>query len=102
MEVADDGRGGASLDGGSGVQGLLDRVGALGGTLTVESPPGDGTRVIAEIPLTERAAADASRALSASRGASCPPRRRSRIQAERRRRLSFRLGSLGDRGGGAR
>ena len=45
VEVADDGRGGAALDGGSGIQGLLDRVGALSGNLAVESPPGEGTRV---------------------------------------------------------
>ena len=54
VEVADDGRGGAALDGGSGVQGLLDRVGALSGNLDVESPPGEGTRVMAAIPLTGR------------------------------------------------
>jgi signal transduction histidine kinase len=54
--VADDGVGGASLGNGSGMQGLADRVGALSGTLSVESPPGEGTRVVASIPLTEAAA----------------------------------------------
>ena len=37
-------------DGGSGLRGLADRVGALDGQLTVESPPGSGTRLRAEIP----------------------------------------------------
>jgi signal transduction histidine kinase len=57
--VADDGVGGASLGNGSGIQGLVDRVGALSGTLAVESPPGQGTRVVATIPLTEAAGEEA-------------------------------------------
>ena len=51
VEVADDGVGGVELDGGSGIQGLGDRVGALDGRLEVTSPPGSGTRVVARIPL---------------------------------------------------
>jgi signal transduction histidine kinase len=54
VTVTDDGVGGAQLDGGSGLQGLQDRVGALDGTLAVESAPGGGTRVLATIPLVER------------------------------------------------
>jgi signal transduction histidine kinase len=50
VEVADDGVGGASGDGGSGLRGLAERVEALGGHLHVTSPRGDGTRVRAEIP----------------------------------------------------
>ena len=50
-EVADDGVGGATADGGSGLRGLADRVAALDGRLEVDSPPGGGTRVLAEIPL---------------------------------------------------
>jgi signal transduction histidine kinase len=53
VEVADDGRGGADPARGSGLRGLVDRVAALDGTLAVESPPGAGTRVRAEIPLTQ-------------------------------------------------
>jgi len=53
VSVSDDGVGGAELGGGSGLQGLQDRVGALDGTLTVESPAGEGTRVVASIPLVE-------------------------------------------------
>jgi signal transduction histidine kinase len=50
LEVADDGIGGAASGGGSGLRGLADRVEALGGRLTVSSPPGRGTTVRAEIP----------------------------------------------------
>jgi PAS domain S-box-containing protein len=50
VEVADDGVGGADETGGSGLRGLVDRVEALGGRLTVSSPAGAGTRVRAELP----------------------------------------------------
>ena len=50
VEVTDDGVGGASGYGGSGLRGLAERVEALGGHLHVTSPRGDGTRVRAEIP----------------------------------------------------
>jgi signal transduction histidine kinase len=50
VEVADDGVGGADRAQGSGLRGLTDRVDALGGRLSVESPPGRGTVVHAEIP----------------------------------------------------
>jgi signal transduction histidine kinase len=51
VEVGDDGVGGAVIGGGTGLRGLADRVEALGGTLRLESPPGGGTRVTAELPL---------------------------------------------------
>ena len=51
VEVADDGIGGADAAHGSGLRGLSDRVAALEGTLTVDSPPEQGTRIVAEIPL---------------------------------------------------
>jgi signal transduction histidine kinase len=50
VQVRDDGIGGAQPANGSGLQGLADRVGALGGQLRVESPPGGGTCVTAELP----------------------------------------------------
>jgi len=50
VEVVDDGKGGAALDGGSGLRGLSDRVAALAGTIAVDSPPGEGTRLVVEIP----------------------------------------------------
>jgi signal transduction histidine kinase len=49
--VADDGIGGASLAVGRGLRGLADRLEALGGRLTVESPSRGGTRVRADLPL---------------------------------------------------
>jgi signal transduction histidine kinase len=49
VEVSDDGAGGADTNG-SGLRGLADRVAALGGALTVRSPRGGGTRVIATVP----------------------------------------------------
>ncbi|MBD0280949.1 MAG: sensor domain-containing protein [Thermoleophilaceae bacterium] len=51
VTVGDDGVGGADPENGSGLQGLADRVGAVDGHLTVHSPPGEGTRVVATIPL---------------------------------------------------
>jgi signal transduction histidine kinase len=49
--VADDGVGGADPSAGSGLRGLEDRVQAFGGSLRVLSRPGEGTRVLAELPL---------------------------------------------------
>jgi PAS domain S-box-containing protein len=50
VEIEDDGRGGADLDGG-GLRGLADRVAALDGRLEVVSPPTGGTVVRAFLPL---------------------------------------------------
>jgi signal transduction histidine kinase len=49
--VSDDGAGGADPAMGSGLRGLADRVETLGGTFRVDSAPGRGTRLAAEIPL---------------------------------------------------
>jgi signal transduction histidine kinase len=49
VEVRDDGIGGADPSG-PGLVALADRVGALGGTLSIDSPPGHGTRLLAKIP----------------------------------------------------
>jgi signal transduction histidine kinase len=48
--VSDDGIGGAEPNTGSGLVGLADRVEALGGRLRIDSPPGQGTCLTAEIP----------------------------------------------------
>jgi signal transduction histidine kinase len=55
--VADDGRGGATLDpdpatagGGTGLRGLAQRAAAVDGTLTVSSPPGGPTSITVELP----------------------------------------------------
>jgi signal transduction histidine kinase len=50
LEVCDDGIGGAD-PAGDGLLGLDDRATALGGRLTVENPPGGGTRLTATLPL---------------------------------------------------
>jgi signal transduction histidine kinase len=51
VEVRDDGVGGADPGRGSGLHGLADRVGALDGSLSLDSPPGAGTILRAEIPV---------------------------------------------------
>ena len=53
VEVTDDGVGGAMPRPGSGLQGLADRVAALDGQLMVDSHPGTGTGVTAEIPCAD-------------------------------------------------
>jgi len=54
IEVGDDGVGGAGERLGSGLQGLRDRVEAVGGLLRVASAPGRGTLIRADIPLIAR------------------------------------------------
>jgi len=49
--VADDGVGGTHPSAGSGLEGLRDRIEAIGGRLSIDSPLGRGTRIIAAIPL---------------------------------------------------
>jgi signal transduction histidine kinase len=48
--VSDDGAGGASPEHGTGLRGLADRVASVGGVLHLDSPPGGGTRLEADIP----------------------------------------------------
>jgi PAS domain S-box-containing protein len=50
--IEDDGVGGAEASAGSGIVGLIDRVEALGGRFTLDSPPGRGTTISIEMPLT--------------------------------------------------
>jgi signal transduction histidine kinase len=49
--IRDDGAGGADPSTGSGLRGLRDRVEALDGQLHIDSPPGLGTTLIAELPI---------------------------------------------------
>jgi signal transduction histidine kinase len=51
VEIEDNGTGGADVSGGSGLRGLADRVGALGGSLEVDSAAGRGTTVRASLPV---------------------------------------------------
>ena len=61
VEVADDGRGfdvtaapPESLNGGLGTQTMSERADALGGRTTVDSAPGQGTRVVIDLPRDDR------------------------------------------------
>ncbi|MFL4948780.1 sensor histidine kinase [Streptomyces sp. MMS24-I31] len=54
IQVWDDGRGGARLDGGTGMRGLAERLDAVDGLFVVESPPGGPTTVTAELPWRDR------------------------------------------------
>lgn len=54
IRVEDDGRGGARLDGGTGMAGLAERLGAVDGLFVLDSPPGGPTIVTAELPWRER------------------------------------------------
>ena len=52
ITVRDDGDGGAGFSGGTGLAGLKDRVEALGGLMVLHSPPGGGTSLHVELPVT--------------------------------------------------
>jgi signal transduction histidine kinase len=96
VSVSDDGVGGAKVADGTGLQGLTDRVGAVNGTLAVKSPPDEGTRVVASIPIavpaqvTEPLPAGGPQILSDEAAAE--------RQAGRVRRLRTRLAVLGTLG----
>lgn len=49
--ISDDGRGGAEMDAGTGLRGLVDRVDAIGGTMQIHSEIGEGTTIWAELPF---------------------------------------------------
>ena len=61
LSIRDDGIGGADPSRGSGIIGLKDRVEALGGTISVLSPPGYGTTLHAHLPAVPNAAPTAPR-----------------------------------------
>jgi len=50
IHVSDNGIGGAMANGGAGLRGLADRIDGLGGRLHIDSPPAQGTRIVAEVP----------------------------------------------------
>jgi signal transduction histidine kinase len=50
IEISDNGIGGAVAMGGAGLRGLADRIDGLGGRLLIDSPPAQGTRLVAEVP----------------------------------------------------
>jgi signal transduction histidine kinase len=53
LSIRDDGVGGAAPGGGSGLVGLADRVEALGGTIEVHSPAGQGTSLRIDLPIQD-------------------------------------------------
>ncbi|MER5895998.1 sensor domain-containing protein [Streptomyces sp. NPDC001876] len=55
IQVTDDGVGGARLDGGTGMAGLAERLGAVDGLFVLDSPEGGPTTVTAELPWRDRA-----------------------------------------------
>jgi signal transduction histidine kinase len=58
VSVSDHGPGGADVSGGTGLRGLRDRMEAVGGSLTIESAAGAGTRLEATIPVSPEACSD--------------------------------------------
>jgi len=54
LSVRDDGAGGATPGRGSGLVGLTDRIQALGGTISVTSPAGEGTELVVDLPVDGR------------------------------------------------
>jgi signal transduction histidine kinase len=78
IQVSDDGVGGARLDGGTGMAGLADRLGAVDGLFVLDSPEGGPTTVTAELPWRRRDGGTAGTAPAAGRGASREAPRRTR------------------------
>jgi signal transduction histidine kinase len=60
--VADDGAGfdGATMSYGTGLQGMADRLDAIGGSFEITSTPGSGTTVTGRVPLAARTQAEAA------------------------------------------
>ncbi|MEU9479109.1 sensor domain-containing protein [Streptomyces sp. NPDC048191] len=54
IQVQDDGRGGARLEGGTGMRGLAERLGAVDGMFVLDSPEGGPTVITAELPWRDR------------------------------------------------
>ena len=94
VEVSDDGRGGAALDGGSGMQGLAGPRRRARRNAERGQPARPGNAHGRRDPAHGAGGGRGEPPLSASRRASCRVEEAERIQGERRRRLSFRLGSL--------
>ncbi|GES32908.1 sensor domain-containing protein [Streptomyces angustmyceticus] len=76
LQVTDDGKGGARLDGGSGMAGLAERLGSVDGLFVLDSPEGGPTRVTAELPWWPRERAAAGTGPAPRRAAKAAPRGR--------------------------
>jgi signal transduction histidine kinase len=66
LSIRDDGVGGADPTRGSGLIGLKDRVEAIGGKISIESPPRQGTRIEVELPVAPTRGADAATSAAAA------------------------------------
>ena len=75
LTVSDDGVGGAAANEGHGIAGLEERVHGLGGTLTVTSPQGGPTVVLAQLPITGPTPSSTRAAMSPARSAAKSPAR---------------------------
>jgi hypothetical protein len=87
VQVRDDGVGGANTARGSGLIGLRDRVEAVGGTMTVDSPAGAGTVLTARLPVTTED--------HLSERTMAPPPARYEPTGEDRRGRAYRLAGTG-------
>lgn len=68
LRITDDGNGGIVVDG-NGLCGMRERVAALGGTLSIESPKGGGTQLLARVPVRPpRSFADIAQPLAGDAG----------------------------------
>ncbi len=59
--IKDNGKGGAEVSAGSGLIGLIDRIEALDGRFSLDSPPGHGTRISIEMPMRAEPIGDLAR-----------------------------------------
>ncbi|MER0480745.1 sensor domain-containing protein [Streptomyces sp. Edi2] len=84
IQVTDDGKGGARLDGGSGMAGLAERLGSVDGLFVLDSPVGGPTRVTAELPWRARTARKASAKVPRAAKASKAGARASRAESKAR------------------
>jgi len=84
VSVDDDGIGGARIGRGSGLRGLQDRLAALDGTLSVDSPEGAGTRLRARIPCGADALVAEARDPAAAPPPPVEPEASPPVPAERR------------------
>jgi signal transduction histidine kinase len=95
VTVEDDGRGGADPTQGSGLRGLADRLAAIEGRLTITSPDGRGTTILAEIPLTAPRSATLNDPVAANPSALARVRAVPEPRAVPRSRRRVRLSSPG-------
>ena len=67
LVITDDGRGGVNADG-NGLAGMRTRVRELGGTISIESPRGGGTRLLVRVPIAEIEPPDDAQAIDVTPG----------------------------------